>query len=106
LFMGSEAQLLSRLTAAYDAEVEVTDRETQLQPEEQVLLDRYLRPAQRLLDVGCGAGREAIAFARASLFVAGIDVAPAMIALARERVRDAKLPLELAVAEPLTLPSS
>jgi len=106
LFMGSEAQLLSRLTAAYDAEVEVTGRETELQPEEQVLLDRYLRPGQRLLDVGCGAGREAVAFARAGLSVAGIDVAPAMIALARERVRDTKLPIELAVAEPLTLPAS
>src|SRR5215468_4487313 len=106
LFMGSEAQLLSRLTAAYDAEAEVTGRETELQPEEQVLLDRFLRPGQRLLDVGCGAGREAIAFARAGLSVAGIDVAPAMISLARERVRDAKLPIELAVAEPLTLPAN
>jgi len=106
LFMGSEAHLLTRLTAAYDTEVEVTGRETELLPEERVLLDRYLRPGQRLLDVGCGAGREAIGFARAGLSVVGIDLAPAMIALARERARNLGLSIELAVAEPLTLPAS
>jgi len=106
LFMGSEAHLLARLTAAYDTEAEVTGRETELLPEEQALLARYLRPGQRLLDVGCGAGREAIGFSRAGLSVVGIDVAPAMIALARERARDAGLSIELAIAEPLTVPAS
>jgi len=106
LFMGSEAHLLARLTAAYDTEAEVTGRDTELLPEEQALLARYLRPGQRLLDVGCGAGREAIGFARAGLSVVGIDVAPAMIAVARERARDAGLSIELAIAEPLTVPAS
>jgi SAM-dependent methyltransferase len=106
LFMGSEAHLLARLTVAYDAEVEVTGRETTLLPEEQVLLECHLRPGQRVLDVGCGAGREAIGFARAGLSVVGIDLAPAMIALAAERARAAQLTIELAVAEPLTLPAS
>jgi SAM-dependent methyltransferase len=106
LFMGSEAHLLARLTAAYDAEVEVTGRETALLPEEQALLERHLRPGQRLLDVGCGAGREAIGFARAGLSVVAIDLAPAMIALAADRARAAELSIELAIAEPLTLPAS
>lgn len=106
LFMGSEAQLLDRLTAAYDLEVEVTGRETELLPEELALLEHHLRPGQRLLDVGCGAGREAIGFARAGLSVVGIDLASGMVALARERARQAGLTLELAVAEPLTLPAS
>jgi SAM-dependent methyltransferase len=106
LFMGSEAQLLSHLATAYDAEAAITGRETELSAEEQTLVDRYLRPGQRLLDVGCGAGREAIGFARAGLTVVGIDVAPAMIVLARERVREAGLSIELAVAEPLTVPAS
>ena len=106
LSMGSEAQLLAGLTAAYDAEVEVTARETALLPDEQILLARYLRPGQRLLDVGCGAGREAVGFARAGLSVVGIDLAPAMIALAAERTRAAGVAIELAVAEPLTVPAS
>ncbi len=106
LFMGSEQHLLSHLTAAYDTEVEVIGRETSLLPEEQTLLERHLAPGRRLLDVGCGAGREAIGFARAGLSVVGIDVAPAMIALARKRARDAALAIELAVANPLTVPVS
>ena len=106
LFMGTEARLLAGLTAAYDTEVEVTARETALLAEEQVLLERHLRPGRRLLDVGCGAGREAVGFARAGLSVVGIDLAPAMIALARERARAAGVTIELAVAEPLTLPAS
>jgi len=105
LFMGSESQLLARLTSAYDTEAQVTGRETELLPEEQVLLTRYLRPGRRVLDVGCGAGREAIGFARAGLSVVGIDLAPAMIALARERARAAGVAIDLAVAEPLTLPA-
>jgi len=55
--------------------------------------------------VGCGAGREAIGFARAGLSVVGIDVAPAMIAVARERARQSGLAIEFAVAEPLTWPA-
>jgi ubiquinone/menaquinone biosynthesis C-methylase UbiE len=105
LFMGSEEHLLSRLTTAYDAEVEVIGRETALLTEEEILLERHLEPGQRLLDVGCGSGREAIGFARAGLSVVGIDVAPAMIAVARERGRHAGLAIEFAVAEPLTWPA-
>jgi ubiquinone/menaquinone biosynthesis C-methylase UbiE len=106
LFMGSEAQLLDRVAAAYDTEVEVTARETEISPEEEALLRHHLRPGQRLLDVGCGAGREAIAFARAGLAVVGIDVAPAMVEVARARAREAGLAIELAVGDPLTWPAS
>ena len=106
LFMGTEARLMAGLAAAYDTEVEVTARETALLADEYVLLERHLRPGQRLLDVGCGAGREAVGFARAGLSVVGIDLAPAMIALARERARAAGVTIELAVAEPLTMPAS
>ena len=104
LFMGSEEQLLARLTAAYDGEVDVIGRETDLLAEEQAFLERHLAPGRRLLDIGCGAGREAIGFARAGIAVLGIDVAPAMIALARQRAREAGLAIEFALAEPLTLP--
>ncbi|MEZ5364621.1 MAG: class I SAM-dependent methyltransferase [Bryobacterales bacterium] len=39
----------------------------------------------RLLDLGCGAGEDAVRFAHAGMEVDGIDVAPAMIDAARER---------------------
>lgn len=102
LFMGSEEQLLEQLAAAYDVEADVIARDRALLPEEEVLLQRYLGPGRRLLDVGCGAGREAIGFARAGLEVVGIDIAPAMVARARETARAAGLAIEFAVGEPLT----
>jgi SAM-dependent methyltransferase len=105
LFMGGEQHLLGQLMAAYDAEAEIISRETALLPEEQVLLEGPLARGGRLLDVGCGAGREAIGFARAGLQVVGIDVAPAMIARARDRARAEGLAIELAVGEPLTWPA-
>lgn len=46
------------------------------------LLD--LRPGQRLLDVGCGPGRHALALARTGLDVVGIDIAPAFVELAAD----------------------
>lgn len=102
LVMGDEQDLLTQLTRAYDVESEIIDRESALLPEEHVLLERVLTRGGRVLDVGCGAGREAVGFACAGLEVVGIDLAPAMIARARERARAAGLSIEFAVGEPLT----
>ena len=106
LFMGSEQHLLDQLTIAYDVEAEIIDREVALLPEEQDLLERHLTRGSRLLDVGCGAGREAVGFARAGLAVVGIDMAPAMIELARKRAHAPGLAIEFAVGEPLTWPAA
>ena len=106
LFMGSDERLLTQLATAYDVEADVVARESALLPEEETLLERYLRPGRRLLDVGCGAGREALGFARAGIDVVGIDIAPAMVARARETAREAGLAIEFAVGEPLSWPAS
>ena len=106
LFMGPEESLLAQLAAAYDVEADVIARDSTLLPEEETLVRRYLRPGQRLLDVGCGAGREAIAFARAGLEIVGIDIAASMIARARDSARAAGLEIEFAVGEPLTWPAT
>ena len=50
-----------------------------LHESEILLCDRYSRPGQALLDVGCGAGREAFGFAQRHLQVTGIDVCPKLI---------------------------
>ena len=54
-----------------------------LHESEILLCDRYFRPGQALLDVGCGAGREAFGFAQRDLQVTGIDVCPKLIADAK-----------------------
>jgi ubiquinone/menaquinone biosynthesis C-methylase UbiE len=102
LFMGSEERLLAQVAAAYDVEADVISRDSELLPEEEALLRRYLAPGRRLLDVGCGAGREAIGFARAGLQVVGLDIAPAMVARARDGARAAGVTVEFVVGEPLT----
>jgi SAM-dependent methyltransferase len=44
-----------------------------------------LRPGMRLLDVGCGPGRHAHAFAEAGLTVVGIDISRRFVQLAQEQ---------------------
>lgn len=54
-----------------------------LDPDEAALVARLFHPGNRILDVGCGAGREAIALARVGARVTAIDLVPAMIERAR-----------------------
>ena len=88
-----------RLAATYDRRwahyTAVTTRET--------LARLALRPGERLLDVGCGTGallRE-LAARGAPARLSGIDLSPAMVALARARLPAA---VRLAVADAATLP--
>jgi SAM-dependent methyltransferase len=60
----------------------------------------------RLLDVGCGTGRHAVPLAAAGLQVTGIDLSPAMLALAAERARDAGVELELVEVDARRLPDA
>jgi SAM-dependent methyltransferase len=106
LWLGSTERLLDQLATAYDVETDVIARDEALLPEEEALVQRYLKPGLRLLDVGCGAGREAIGFARLGLEVVAIDIAPAMVARARDVARGAGLAIEFAVGEPLTWPAT
>lgn len=50
-----------------------------------------LGPGDRVLDVGCGTGSLALLMARKGCQVTGIDVSPAMLAQAQERLRVAGL---------------
>jgi SAM-dependent methyltransferase len=66
------------------------------------LLD--LPPGGRLLDVGCGTGRHAVPLAAAGLRVTGIDLSPAMLALAADRAHAAGVALDLLEADARRLP--
>jgi SAM-dependent methyltransferase len=53
------------------------------------LYDRFLRPVPprgRIVDAGCGVGRDALAFARRGHDVVAFDASPEMVRLARVRV--------------------
>lgn len=48
-------------------------------------------PDSRVLDVGCGTGRYALAFARRCREVVGIDLSPAMLDIAEEKASEARV---------------
>lgn len=54
-------------------------------------LDAVFRPGDRVLDLGCGTGEDALHLARRGVRVHGLDGAPGMIAQARAKLRAAGL---------------
>lgn len=66
-------------------------------------LTSYIKPGQRVLDVGCGTGALTVRAAMRDARVKGIDINPQMLEIARERVNEAGLKnvelCEMGVAE-------
>jgi len=58
-----------------------------------------LRPGDALLDLGCGAGRHAIALAQRGLRVMGVDISEAMLRHARERAETAQVEIRFLQAD-------
>jgi ubiquinone/menaquinone biosynthesis C-methylase UbiE/signal peptidase I len=55
---------------------------------------RFMKPEANILDVGCGAGREAIALTKMGFKVTGIDISPNMIAQAAENAQKEGLDID------------
>jgi demethylmenaquinone methyltransferase/2-methoxy-6-polyprenyl-1,4-benzoquinol methylase len=53
----------------------------------------------RVLDIGCGTGRLALACARRDARVTGIDISPAMLDIARQKVKEAGLENSITLLE-------
>lgn len=67
---------------------------------EEILIDRFFSPEQRLLDLGCGAGR--IAFGlwdRGFRKVKGIDISKKLIEVARQHAEETKREVEFSVGD-------
>ena len=71
---------------------------------EKTLVETYFRNGGALLNVACGAGREALLLARRGLRVTACDWSPRMIAEARRRAQDLNLPVRFAGADMFDLP--
>jgi SAM-dependent methyltransferase len=87
LYLGSVEACLAGVREKYNQPAEAHEYSrlvrTDLDPFEREILGRHLKPDGRVLDIGCGAGREAFGLARAGFRVVGIDIAPRMIQAAR-----------------------
>ena len=55
-----------------------------LQKAEWAIVERYLPPASRVLDVGCGAGRAVLALTQTGYRVTGVDLSLPMLAAGRQ----------------------
>lgn len=65
---------------------------------------RWLKRGTRVLDIGCGAGTNALFLARHGYRVSGVDLAPAAIHAAQTRAGRAGLETDFRVADALRLP--
>lgn len=63
------------------------------------LLRRILPQVRTACDLGCGTGSPALEFARRGLKVFAVDRSPAMCRIARQKARDAGLPLRVIRAD-------
>lgn len=61
------------------------------------ILESLFRPGDRVLDLGCGTGEDALWLARRGLNVHAVDAAPGMIQMVRERAATERLSLETTV---------
>src|SRR5438874_8622456 len=77
-------------------------------PWEQALYDRFLKPDDRILVVGCGTGRDLIALLKRGHRVEGLDAALRAVALARRMLEQEGLHAELhtGAIEAVALPGS
>jgi SAM-dependent methyltransferase len=69
----------------YDCVYAAKDYSTEVDNLVRVLRANGITDGARLLDYGCGTGRHAIELASRGYIVTGVDISPAMIAIARER---------------------
>lgn len=102
----SKAPLFDGVAERYDRWCE-TPLGSLTEAAERSVLDSLLpRPLSglRVLDVGCGTGTWALHLAAQGALVTGIDVSPAMIDVAREKVRRAGQPAAFLVAAGDCLP--
>lgn len=87
LFLGRAEACLAGVREKYDRQAEVRRQvdfaAMGLEELEREIVERRVKPGGRVLDIGCGAGREALGFARMGYRVVGIDIAPRMLEAAR-----------------------
>ncbi len=77
------------------AEYERRAREEGLLDWEKAVVSEYLWPPGRLLDIGCGAGREAFALYDMGYDVVGIDISEELVESASNAAQELRKPVEL-----------
>jgi SAM-dependent methyltransferase len=74
-----------------------------LAPHEKIYIDRHFRPGARLLDIGCGGGRESLALRRCGFAVVGVDLVHGLFVAAADGARKSGVDLPYAVMNAVAL---
>jgi ubiquinone/menaquinone biosynthesis C-methylase UbiE len=77
--------------------------EVGLWPAEELLVLEYVGDSDRILDLGCGAGRTSVALAELGLEVVGVDLSEAMVEAARDQASLAAVEIEFHVMDATAL---
>lgn len=83
-----------KLAEIYDYLVAGVDYDDWLDYIEKIL-ERYGSRAHKVVDLACGTGNTTLPFARKGYEITGVDIAPAMLALARQKADQAGLKVAL-----------
>jgi SAM-dependent methyltransferase len=98
LFQGPAEALLAGVRDKYDQPIEAAQygrfATGELTAIERELVERHVPRGGRILDIGCGGGREAVGLGRLGYRVVGIDVAPRMVDAARVSAARLSVPAE------------
>ena len=70
---------------------------------ERQMIQHFMRTPCSVLDVGCGAGRVSLELARMGYIVTGIDIAPALLDIARKLAAERNLPITFQSTDGRTL---
>lgn len=70
---------------------------------EEKAVTKYLKPPQKLLDIGCGCGREALSLAEKGFHITAVDLVPGMVEFTQNLAVKLKLPIETKVMNACSL---
>lgn len=97
----SSAKVLTEIIEKYENPDEIkwysTEAMKGLEKWEEDFLEKYGRSTGKILNIGCGCGREAFALARMGYSVTGIDISPAMIQQAQLISKELDLSIDFKV---------
>ena len=79
------------LAASYDRTFDGTDIGARMRARTRARLDTAFRPGQRVLELNCGTGEDALHLARRGIQVIATDASPAMLGEARRKIAAAGL---------------